>query len=320
MTGTVHFVQPDLASPSGGNVYNRRLAEGLAALGWTVRLAREVESVPDGAIALVDGLVASAIPEVLVAQAHRLRLVPLMHMPLFTAGEREMLHAAAAIVVTSQWSASRLADLGADLEVHVAPPGVDAVPLTAFDERGRRLLCVAAVTPAKGHDALIEALSHVDGDWRCVCVGPLDRDPAFARGLSTLDGRVDFIGAIGGREVDERYGEADLLVFPSRAETFGMVVTEALAHGIPVLATDVGGIPEAMGLANDGSLPGMLVPAGDPRALASALRRWLGESALRERLRMAARERRATLHGWDHTAAVVSRALTEVGAGARVVR
>ena len=54
-----------------------------------------------------------------------------------------------------------------------------------------------------------------------------------------------------------------------------MVVTEALARGIPVLATAVGGLPEALGRAPDGSLPGLLVPPDDPAALAGALRRWL---------------------------------------------
>jgi glycosyltransferase involved in cell wall biosynthesis len=316
MTRSLSFVVPDLKSPSGGNVYNGRLAEGLAAQGWSVRFTHDVDSLPDGALALVDGLIASAIPQVLVAQGDRLHLVPLMHMPLFTEAEREMLRAAPAIVVTSRWTAARLADL----DVHIAPPGVDAVPVNAFEEQGGRLLCVAAVTPAKGHDVLIEALSQVDGEWRCTCVGPLDRDPGFARELSTLDERVVFTGPLAGGELAARYEEADLMVLPSRGETYGMVVTEALARGIPVLATDAGGIPEAMGSAPDGSLPGMLVRTGDPRALASALRRWLGEPALRERLRMAARLRRATLSGWDRTAEIVSNALTEVGAGARVVR
>ena len=84
------------------------------------------------------------------------------------------------------------------------------------------------------------------------------------------------------------------------------MVTEALARGLPVLAADVGGVTEALG---DG---GMLVPAGDPAALGAALRRWLGDAALRERLRLAARERRATLRGWDATAATVAGVLADV--------
>ena len=100
----------------------------------------------------------------------------------------------------------------------------------------------------------------------------------------------------------------------SHAETYGMVVTEALARGLPVLATDVGGVTEALGHPR----PGFLVPPGDPAALGAALRRWLGDPALRARLRRAARERRATLRPWADTASAVAGVLAGVatsGAG-----
>ena len=104
--------------------------------------------------------------------------------------------------------------------------------------------------------------------------------------------------------------DADLLVLASRAETFGMVVTEALARGVPVLAADVGGVTEALGRGEDGTRPGLLVAPGDPAALATALRTWLGDADLRGRLRRAARERRASLHGWPATTSVVAGVLT----------
>jgi glycosyltransferase involved in cell wall biosynthesis len=88
-----------------------------------------------------------------------------------------------------------------------------------------------------------------------------------------------------------------------------MVVTEALARGIPVLATDAGGVVEALG---DG--PGLLVPPGDPAALASVLRRWFTEPALREDLRAAARARRDALTGWEVTTRSLSRVLDRLPA------
>ena len=100
----VHVVLPDgiddPARPSGGNAYDRRVCRGLASIGWSVHehavpgcwprpdaascaaLADVVERIPDDAVVLLDGLVASAAPEVLVPQASRLRLVVLVHMPL----------------------------------------------------------------------------------------------------------------------------------------------------------------------------------------------------------------------------------------------
>jgi glycosyltransferase involved in cell wall biosynthesis len=117
---------------------------------------------------------------------------------------------------------------------------------------------------------------------------------------------VEFTGARTGGPLDRAYAAADLLVLASHAETYGMVITEALARGVPVLATDVGGVREALG---EG---GLLVPAGDPDALGAALRHWLSDADLRARLRRAARERRAGLHGWEVTAAAIADVLDSV--------
>ena len=88
-----------------------------------------------------------------------------------------------------------------------------------------------------------------------------------------------------------------------------MVVTEALARGLPVVASDVGGVAEALGHGGHGAQPGLLVAPGDPDALSEALRAWLGDQELRRRLRQAARERRESLTGWSTTASAVAAAL-----------
>ncbi len=345
----VHVVLPagsdDPARPSGGNAYDRHVCRGLASIGWSVHehavagswprpdagscaaLAGVVERIPDGAVVLLDGLVASAAPEVLVPQASRLRLVVLVHM-LFgdhwaddaaddaEAREREVLMDAAAVVVTtSEWTRRRLLELyplPAD-RVHVAEPGVDAAELAPGAAAAGELLCVAAVIARKGHDLLVGALATtIDLPWRCVCVGSLDRDPAFVDELRRrirdggLGDRVQLVGPRTGADLDRSYAAADLLVLASRAEPYGMVVTEALARGLPVVATAVGGVPEALGHGADGTRPGLLVPPGDPAELAAALRSWLGDADLRARLRRAARERRASLAGWSTTTSIVA--------------
>ncbi|HEX2104803.1 MAG TPA: glycosyltransferase family 4 protein [Solirubrobacteraceae bacterium] len=344
----VHVVVPegidDPARPSGGNAYDRRVCRGLAALAWTVHehavagawprpgaaehaaLARAVRRIPDGAVVLLDGLIASAAPQELVPQARRLRQVVLVHMPLghrppageagaVRAREREVLAAAAAVVTTSAWTRRRLGELyslPAD-RVHVAEPGVDTAGLAPGTPAGDALLCVAAVTPDKGHDVLLDALAAAtDLSWRCACVGSLDRDPAFADAVrrrardAGLGDRVRFAGPRTGPELDRAYAAADLLVLASQAEAYGMVVTEALARGVPVLAAEVGGVTEALGHAEDGTRPGLLVPPGNRAALGAALRSWLGDAELRGRLRRAARERRASLRGWPATTSVLA--------------
>ena len=345
----VHVIVPegidDPARPSGGNTYDRRICQGLAALGWAVHehavrdaaaLARTVGRLPDGAVALLDGLIASPAPEALVPHARRLRQVVLVHMPLghrppdgeagaVRAREREVLAAAAGVVTTSAWTRRRLGELYAlpAGRVHVAVPGVDAAPLAPGTAAGDALLCVAAVTPDKGHDVLLDGLATAtDLAWRCSCVGSLDRDAAFADGVRRrvghdgLRGRVRFPGPRTGAELVRAYAAADLLVLASHAETYGMVITEALARGLPVLAAEVGGVTEALGHGQDGSRPGLLVPPGDPKALGAALRSWLGDVELRARLRRAARERRATLRPWEATTSDVARALTAVATSA----
>src|SRR5215212_3422072 len=106
------------------------------------------------------------------------------------------------------------------------------------------------------------------------------------------------VGPRTGADLAAEYGAADLLVLPTRGETYGMVLTEALARGVPVLVSDVGGVREALG---PGPTPGLLVPPDDPAALAGALRAWLDGPDLRERLRAAARHRREALATWADT-------------------
>ncbi len=317
----VHLVVPegidDPARPSGGNTYDRKIAGGLSELGWAVHehpvsgaaLPRVVRGLPDGAVVLLDGLIASPAPEALVPHARRLRQIILMHMPLGDGRERDVLAAATAVVATSEWTRRRLEELYALQCVHVAEPGVDPADLAPPSAAGDAFLCVAPVTRAKGHDVLLDALAGVES-WRCTFVGSLDRDPAFADEVRRrADDRVRFAGPLSGRELDRAYAAADLLVLPSHAETYGMVVTEALARGVPVVASDVGGVTEAVGHGRDGTRPGLLVPPGDPAALGAALRAWLGDAGLRGRLRRAARERRASLRGWSATSTVIAEVL-----------
>ena len=350
----VHAVLPDgiddPTRPSGGNVYDRRVCQGLGGLGWSVHehpvagawphadpaslaaLGAVIAAIPDGAVALLDGLLACSAPDVLLPHARRVREVALVHMPLGhrpPAGETDavrtrehaVLTAATAIVTTSAWTQKRLIELYAlpAERIHVALPGVDPADLALGTEGGGTLLCVAALTPDKGHDVLIEALVDIaDLPWRCLCVGSLERDPGFSGAVRArareagLGERISFPGPRTGGALQRSYAAADLVVLPSRAETYGMVITEALARGLPVIASEVGGTPEALGHAAPGVRPGILVAPDDRAALTAALRSWLSEAPLRARLRQAARRRRAALEPWPATVSAVAGVLAEV--------
>ena len=346
----VHVVVPDgiddPARPSGGNAYDRQVCGALAEMGWPIHvhpvpgswpqpdaaafaaLASVVQQIPDGAVALLDGLVASTVPEVLVPHAKRLRLVALVHMPLGQGSvesevrirEGAVLSAAESVVTTSSWSRRMLLDMYSlrGNKVHVAEPGVEPASLAPGTAAGGALLCVAAVVHGKGHDLLLDALATMtDLPWQCLCVGSLKRDPAFAGSLRQrvlddgLDGRLRFTGPRSGADLDRSYAAADLLVLPSRAETYGMVIIEALSHGLPVVAAHVGGVAEALGHGAGGVRPGLLIPPENPAALAAGLRTWLEDADVRAVWRRAARQRRGSLPAWSATASVLAGVLAE---------
>jgi glycosyltransferase involved in cell wall biosynthesis len=337
----------DPGQPTGGNIYDRRVCAGMAEAGWDVLvttvaaawpaagpgaragLARAVSAVPDGATVLIDGLIASPAAAELLPHTGRIRMTVLLHMPLATVpgthhdasaqrSERAVLRAATSVVATSEWTRQQVLSRYAipARQVHVARPGADRVAVPARPVHGH-LICVGVLSRHKGQDILVEALAGLpDRDWRCVLAGPLDRDPDFVQQLRAritrlgYGHRVRLAGVLTGAALSRAYTTADLLVTPSRRETYGMTVTEALAHGLPVVATAVGGLPEALGFAADGTRPGQLIPPGDPAALAAALGDWLGDERHRHRLRAAAGQRRSALGGWDQTTQEVANALT----------
>lgn len=326
----LHVVLPgdvdDPARVSGGNVYDRRVLDALAARGVAVvehalpgtwprpdadaraGLLDVLGGIADGATVLLDGLVAGGVPTI-AREARRLRLAVLVHLPLgeepgtadLAAGEGELLRAAASVVATSPWAARRLRDRDG-LGAHVVVPGVDAAPVAPGTDGVGRVVCVGALTPTKGQDLLVDALP--DG-LELDLVGPVGRDPGFAADLKRRRGAT--VRLRGPRSREEAFRDADLVVVPSRVETYGMVVVEALARGIAVLAADVGGLPEAL----DGA--GELVRGDDVDALAVALRRWRDDPAHRERLRALAHARRGAMPGWDDAAAAL---LAAVGGSA----
>ncbi|HEX7303346.1 MAG TPA: glycosyltransferase family 4 protein [Lentzea sp.] len=321
----MRFVLPadvgDPAGPSGGNVYDLRVSAGmdrlLVAGDWprphdVSALEQTLAGIPDGEVVLVDGLVACGVPEVVVPHARRLRLAVLVHLPLadetgldpataelLDRCERQVLRAASAVVATSPTAAAGIRVRHGLANVHVVVPGTDPAPVATGTDGVRNLLCVASITPRKGHDVLVRALQRVEADWRLTCVGP---HRPFLPQLPP-DDRVSFPGPLTGEALNSAYAAADLFVLASRAETYGMVVTEALARGLPVIASSV---PDALG---DG---GVLVPAGDESAFAAALTCWFHDQTFRDGLRVRARVRRASLSTWDESTQDLRRVLASL--------
>jgi glycosyltransferase involved in cell wall biosynthesis len=165
------------------------------------------------------------------------------------------------------------------------------------------------VTHRKGYDLLVEALALVaDLRWFCTIAGSLDREPATAAAVGEkiaghgLGNQIVLAGEIA--DLSGLYRRADIFALASRYEGYGMAFAEALRHGLPVIGTTGGAIPEVVPPS-----AGILVPPDDVTALALALRRLIADHAARRGFAAGAREAAAALPGWDEAAQGVATVL-----------
>lgn len=291
---------------------------------------RLILSQPYESVLLIDGLAYGAFPESIAAGLAG-RVVALVHHPLgletglapeqaaaFIARETAALRYAAAVVVTSPATKRLLvADFAVpEDKVAVAVPGADPAKRAAGSRAGEplNLLAVGSLVPRKGYAFLIEALASLaDRPWRLTVIGASDRSPATARALSRqieaagLAERIALTGAVGEAELARAYDAADLFVMPSLFEGYGMVLTEALARGLPIVCTTGGAAaataPEAAAVK---------VAPGDAPALAKALQHLFDEPDTRLRMADAAWESAATLPRWRETASLVAETCRKV--------
>ena len=334
----VFAVPGDLATPTGGYAYDRRMIAELAALGWRTDVLNlgegfprptadtraaacaRLAALPSAAPIVIDGLAFGVLPEAAKKMQASHLLVALVHHPLalesgLSADEAAGLHvservalAAARRVVTTSAATARL--LTADYciaseRLSVVEPGTDR-----GDARPRKnddamvLLAVGAVVERKGYDLLVAALAKLKHlSWRLVIAGDHGRSPEAFRRLEAdiawfgLADRITLLGALSAQQLASLYATSDLFVLPSRFEGYGMAFAEAIAHGLPVIGTTAGAIPQTVPAG-----AGILVRPDDVDALASALRRLIENPHERERL--AAGARAATFPSWKEQAAL----------------
>ena len=338
----------DLATPTGGYVYARRLIDALPQHGWQARViplpgsypypsaadiaetGKAFADVAAGQPVIVDGLAFGAMPRELLA-GHPLAYVALVHHPLadetgltaparraFVASERVALACAHQVICTSAHTAQTLArDYDVPVaHITVARPGTDPVAPAEQTARAAEpiLLTVATLTPRKGHLALVDALGGLRAlPWRCVFVGSADRDPDHARKIHA---------AIAARGLSERItftGALDAAQLGAHYRAADIFVLPSLHEGFGMAFAEAlsHGLP-VVGCAA-GAVPevvppdaGILVPANDVQALSQALGRMIGDVTLRTQMGAAARDAAGKLSRWDHTARVIARALDQL--------
>jgi glycosyltransferase involved in cell wall biosynthesis len=338
-------ISADYERRTGGWVYDDRLMSELRSLGWDIQdvivpagfpapddaaiveTKRLLAALPDGMLVLSDQLVTSVLPDLMLTERRRLRLVPIVHHPLalekapgaaevepVAQREKRALSAAHRVITTSDTTAASLAkDYGVvPGALIVAKPGVDRWEPSPGSAGGPPLLlAVGAVVPRKDHGTLVAAMAGLrDRSWRLVLVGNATRAADHVAALrdqiasASLADRVVLAGELDQDELDRLWGRADLFVSSSTHEGFGMAISEAVARGVPVVTTAAGAVTEWLNPA-----AGIMVGVGDAGALRTAIAHLLDDPAYRAELRAGALQAAATLPGWAETAAIVDRAL-----------
>lgn len=347
MSEIVFAIPGDLSLPTGGYAYDRRLLAEWREMGVAARhlplpggfpspseaelaeTGRAILSQPYDSVLLVDGLAYGGFPESIAAGLAG-RVVALVHHPLgletglspaqaaaFVRREAAALRYASAVVVTSETTKRLLVtDFAVPAEkITVAEPGVDpAERATGSDGETVELLAVGSLVPRKGYDVLIAALEGLaDKPWRLTVVGADDRAPATTAALKAqiaaagLSERIRLAGAFGQAELDAAYAKADLFVMPSLFEGYGMVLTEALARGVPILCTT--GCAAAETVPDTAALK---VSPGDVPAFRAGLARLIDDAEERRHRADAAWQAAGTLPRWRGTATIVAEVCAKV--------
>jgi glycosyltransferase involved in cell wall biosynthesis len=288
-------------------------------------------ALPASAPVVVDGLAYGTLGDAAMALAASHRLIALVHHPLaletglspqaraaLRVSERDALAAARRVIVTSATTARLLtADYAVPAErLTVVPPGNDrrmdgGRPRPNVPQSAVGLLAVGAVVPRKGYDVLIAALAQLrDLPWRLAIIGDLARDPHTAARSKAdiarfgLEDRITLAGVVTEERLAAFYAGADIFTLASHFEGYGMAFAEAIACGLPVVATDGGATAETVPA--DARI---LVPTGDVAALADALRRLIEDSVLRQHLAAGARAAAGQLPTWGRSAELFARVL-----------
>ena len=334
----VLWLEPEMGAVSGGLRYNQQLRQALAGAGVPVETLRlPVPSFAEGAgaeqlaqarqrlcpqLVVIDGLIGSAHPELFVEDsALPGRTVLLVHLsaaaalaaegrgdPEAVSREKWAVLEADHVLTVSRWSAAELRRRYRRQDIRVAVPGVKVPePAPVPDSRSQvpQLVSVGALNPLKNHALLSRALQPLlDLDWQLVLAGPGADEPFGQQLLLELDqrlpGRLAYRGVLEPEQLGELWAGAQLLLLPSLVETYGMVVTEACAHGVPAFVSAGTGAEEAAGQA------GVPLDPQSPSIWSDRLRRFLVRGEDRTQLREAALRRRRSLPTWDEAAQVLA--------------
>ncbi|HEX2933974.1 MAG TPA: glycosyltransferase family 4 protein [Bacteroidales bacterium] len=338
------LIPGDIDTLASCYIYDKRLIEGLKKKGHAVEVHRlsddfpfpsdesiiqftkTIRQIPKGETVIIDSLALGVIPAVLKELSITNPIIGLMHLPLsvdpnysayqrtlITKPEMEALGYVGKFIVSSLYTQETLINLGIDEnKINLVTPGIDDVPQKKnYPERPSKLLSIANMCRSKDHSLLVRALTALkDKDWELHCYGNLDWDRNYLADFqalirkNNLQKKILVHGTISGKELSDAYLEADLFVHPSDFETYGMAMVEALAHGLPVVASTGGGIQKTIP-----SKMAQFFKPSDVYGLQSILEELFENPVIYKRLYTQALTYKQTAQTWSQTIELFEKAL-----------
>lgn len=332
----------DATQKTGGYIYEYALLQALQRNGWdmthlelgagfpnpsteeTAAAIATMASLPQDMPLIIDGLVFGSI-ETAGLRMVKAPVVAMIHHPLgletglttaqsrfLLQREADNLRLAEAVLVPSPHTA-RILVQQFDVPAHkitIVPPGFRPADPTRKPLSPPLILSVGLLAERKGHDVLVAALGRIrDLNWQAQIVGKA-HDPAVERALRrqveelNLGDRVTLTGLLADDEVIERYRAATLFALATRYEGYGIVLGEAMLHGLPIVTCRTGAVPDTVAPG-----AGILVPVDDVEAFAQAMRSVLTDEPVRGTMSRLSAEAGRKLDSWDDTVELVSEVL-----------
>lgn len=274
------FITGDINTPSGEFIYNKKIIDGLRGRNYKVfvhnlpadfpfpsansiaQLEDIVKSIPSDDLLLIPGVIVGSSPAIVEGYAKNHKFIAYVHVPvslsnglsiyqkeIVLASEKTGFSKVQYCITSNESGKNALEERGvASINIYLAPAGTDPYPQkTNYSKLPASLLCISNYTRKNGLIHLIKALSALKNkDWQLTCYGIKDYEPGYFDEIKALikkNGLTDRIvlnNSLAHDKISEVYLASDLVVMPSDYESFGMTVSEALAHGIPVFASAAG--------------------------------------------------------------------------------
>ncbi len=219
-------------------------------------------NIKSSSIVIIDSLILGTIPEILEKFTSKHIVAGMIHLPLslnpsfsenekkyFRERENSSFKHCTLLIVTSDFTKSELIKSGIyDEKIHVVTPGINtSINQRSYPDKPKNLLCVSRILSSKGQLDLINALANLQHfNWNLTLCGGYDEQDDYYKEIrnriliSGLEDRIDFTGELPGLEVEKYYQQTDLFILPSYFETYSMVLQEAMAFKLPLIAANAG--------------------------------------------------------------------------------